>query len=131
MGLMRATFRNPTDGTEVAIDIASDEDVSRLIDDALSFQSQRGHPAFELCRDDGSTLSFSTDGERVCLNWTNSLGDSRHGDGATEPLVFDYFGSWSEASAEWLIPMESARKCVQEFMAHGIPETPQVLFQAD
>ena len=130
MGMMRATFQNPTDGTDVAITVASDEDVSRLIDDVLSFHQQRGHPTFELSRDDDSTLSFSTDGERVFLNWTNSLGETLHstGHGATEPLVFDYFGSWSEAPAVWLVPMENARTCVQEFIVRGIPETPEVLF---
>jgi len=133
MGLMRATYRNPTDGSELVIALESDDDVSRLIDDVLSVRTPRGHPTFDLSRDDGSSLSFSTDGERVFLNWTNSLGESLHslGGDASEPLVFDYFGSWSEAPTQWLIPMESARRCVQEFMAHGIPETPELLFQAD
>jgi hypothetical protein len=65
--------------------------------------SGRGYPTWELARDDGSSLALSTDGTRAFLVWTNSLGESFHSAGHDptdgEPMVFDYFGSWSEAPA--------------------------------
>lgn len=59
----------------------------------------------EFRREDGSSLSLSTDGTRAFLVHVNSLEESFHGVGGlgAESLIFDYFGSWSEAPASCLV----------------------------
>lgn len=41
-----------------------------LIGKVISLSSGRGHPAVEFARDNGTTLSIATDGERAFLVWT-------------------------------------------------------------
>lgn len=65
--------------------------------------------------------------------WTDTLGDSYHsvGGGYEEDLVFDYFGSWSEAPGEYLVALSDAVGAVQAFLDSGSPVTDSVLFSQD
>jgi hypothetical protein len=85
-------------------------------------------------RPDGSSLSLSTDGTNALLVFVNSLEESFHsvgdGDEDAPAMVFDYFGSWSEAPAASLVPLAAALECVQAYAATGSPDTPRVLFEA-
>lgn len=106
-----------------------------LISKALTLSSdRRGHPAVEFARDDGSALSIASDGERAFLVWTNSLGESYHSVGCGVGgglLVFDYFGSWSEAPDDLLVPLADAIECVCRYLGHGEPDTAAVIFSPD
>lgn len=46
-------------------------------------------------------------------------------------LVFDYFGSWSEAPDDLLVPLADAVGCVTQYLAHGVPDTATVIFSPD
>jgi hypothetical protein len=114
---------------------SSQDDIENLLRVILALQSQRGHPTLELTRGDGASLSLSTDGERAYLVWTNSLGESFHSVGNDQhgglQLVFDYFGSWSEAPPRHLVKLEEAVQCVRNFYQHGTADTDRVLFEPD
>lgn len=131
---MRASYYDPVKDEPVELE-SSEGDIPSLLDLILALQSQRGHPTLELTREDGASLSLSTDGERAYLVWTNSLGESSRSMGndqhGTIPLVFDYFGSWSEAPQRYLVTIEEAIQCVQTFYHTGTADTDRVLFEPD
>jgi hypothetical protein len=105
--------------------------VSDAIAKVISVRSSRGHPAVEFVRDDGASLSVATDGTRAFLVWTNTLGETFHSVGPDQPgpvLVFDYFGSWSEAPANQLVTLQDALGSAESFVRDGIPDTQSVIF---
>lgn len=131
--LMRASYYDPTRDESVEIADCTADGVASLLGEILGLSSQRGHPTLELQRDDGSSLSFSTDGARAYLVYVNSLSESFHSTGGigVEPLVFDYFGSWSEAPASCLVGIEEAQECATAFALSGTADTARVLFEPD
>jgi hypothetical protein len=46
----------------------------------------------------------------------------------SEDLVFDYFGSYSEAPANGLVLLADAIESVQTFLRTGAPDTPSLVF---
>ena len=56
--------------------------VRDVIEQILGLRSDRGHPAAEFTRDDGSSLSVATDGHRTFLVWTDTLGGTFHSVGS-------------------------------------------------
>lgn len=132
---MKASYYDPVNDTVVEILQCSENDTRGLISAILTLRSQRGHPTLELQRGDGASLSFSTDGERVYLVWINPLGESFHSVGGSPregvALVFDYFGTWSEAPPQYLVRFDDAIQCVRSFWLTGAPDTDHVLFEPD
>lgn len=51
----------------------------------LRLHGRRGHPAVEIQRDNGSSLSVATDGSRAVLMWVNSVGTPSTASEATTP----------------------------------------------
>jgi hypothetical protein len=133
--MMKASYYDPIKDKAVEVRQCSEDDVQGILDMILGLHSQRGHPTLELVRGDGASLSLSTDGERSYLVWTNSLGDSFHSIGSNEgeggSLIFDYFGSWSEAPQQYLISLEDAIQCARKFFMTGTADTGRVLFEPD
>ena len=101
--MIKTQYWNPAHDSTVTGQLMSEVELHNLFGRILGLSSGRGHPALELVREDGSSLVIATDGSRCVLSWVNPLGESFHSvGGATGPiLVFDYFGSWSEVSAEF------------------------------
>ena len=130
---MRASYFDPIKEKTIDRAVHPAEDFSALVEAILSLSSQRGHPTLELIRDDGSSLSLSTDGGRAHLVWTDSLGETFHSVGGNdgEPMVFDYFGSWSEASASCLVRLDDAIRCAGNYVLTGAVGTNEVLFEPD
>jgi hypothetical protein len=130
---MRAAYYDPDKDEVVEAGDCTTDGVALLLSVILGLSSQRGHPTLALQRDDASSLSLSTDGSRVCLVYMNSLGESFHSTGGmgVEPLVFDYFGSWSEAPASCLVSVENALECARAFALSGTADTARVLFDPD
>jgi hypothetical protein len=130
---MRATYYDPAKDEVVEAGDCAADGVASLLSVILGLSSQRGHPTLELQRDDGSSLSLSTDGVHSYLVYVNSLGESFHSTGGigTEPLVFDYFGSWSEAPASCLVSVDDALECARAFVLSGTADTARVLFEPD
>jgi Immunity protein Imm1 len=129
-----AAYFNPHDEEVVECELNGGAALQTLIEDVLRLSSGRGHPALELRREDGSSLSIGTDGSRACLVWTNALGDSFHslGIGESGPVVvYDYFGSWSEAPASVLVPLAAAVDSARQFLRNGVPDTASVIFSPD
>jgi glutamine synthetase type III len=107
--------------------------VKDLVGEVLGRSSGRGHPPAEVIRDDGSSVTLGTDGERAVLIWVDALGDSYHtvGDGGSSLLIFDSFGSWSETPSDWQVPLAQAIDAMEQFVQYGTPATERVIFQPD
>jgi hypothetical protein len=104
-----------------------------LVASMIRLRSLRGCPVLELRRPDGSSVSLGTDGERAVVVWINSLGESFTSVGSWEgpTLVYDYFGSWTEAPGASLVTHADAVRCLARFLVVGSPATQQVLFTPD
>ncbi len=124
---------DPTNETTVKGVLDVHQDVADLIATVLGISSGRGHPVAELTREDGSSLSLATDGEWAALVWTDSLGSSHAtvGAGAPTVLVYDYFGSWTEAPVDCQIPLPDAASSMEQFALSGKPATEKVVFQPE
>ena len=129
----RAAYFDPERDLIVEALVNSRTDIEPLLAKTLAMRSGRGHPTLELSRPDGSSLSLATDSSRAFLNWTKSLGESFHstGDGRSNSLVFDYFGPWSEVPGDHAVGLDGGIECLENFLEHGVPDSPQVSFQPD
>lgn len=130
-----AAYFDPDHERSIERSVDSDPDLEDVIDCVLRLSSGRGHPAVDLVRDDGSCLSVATDGLRALLVWTNPIGETFHPTGTTtdegERLVFDYFGSWSEAAARDLVPLRDGIESARQFLRTGVPDTQSVIFRPE
>jgi hypothetical protein len=128
--MIEATYWNPGTDSAVTVRLAGENDLPELLGAILAIRGGRGHPALELTRPDGSSLTIATDGIRCALVWINALEESFHSTGGLPGplLVYEYNGSWSEAPADWAIPIPDALGCAGKFMQHGTPDTDSVLF---
>jgi hypothetical protein len=126
---MRATYWNPGNDTVIETAVSAGGEWA-LIEAVLGHRSGRGHPAVEVMRPDGSSLALGTDGERAVLTWINPLGEPSRsvGEDDSTVLVYDYFGSWTEAPGSALVPLDDAVDCLQWFLRSGAPDTDKVLF---
>jgi hypothetical protein len=131
--VIRTMYWNPSDDSVVTGQLVSDEELPDLLSAVLELSGGRGHPAVELARADGSSLTIATDGTRCALVWINSLEESFHSAGGTPGpmLIFDYFGSWSEVPAEFTIAVGDALECARRFIRTGAPDSHSVLFGPD
>jgi hypothetical protein len=131
--VIRTQYWNPADDSAVAGQLASEEDLPGLLGAVLELGGARGHPALELVRPDGSSLVIATDGARCALLWVNTFEESFHsvGGSAGPTLVFDYFGSWSEAPAKFTVAARQALECARRFVRGGAPDSDSVVFESD
>ncbi len=129
---MRAGYFDPVTEQRVETDVSA-ADLHELVDVVSRLRTQRGTPTIEMTKSDGSTLSFSFDDECAFLVWTDALGESSHSLGGRfeRDLVFDYFGSWSEAPAEYLVRYADGLAAVVEFLRVGSPVTDSIIFSPD
>jgi hypothetical protein len=130
--VIRASYFDADTDTRVTVDIEQ-SDIESLLSAILAVRSGRGYSALELERGDGSSLTICTDGDRAALVWINSAGESLHSIGIAGggPLVYDYFGSWSEAPASTQVSIADARRSVDAFICGAAPDTAGVTFAAD
>ena len=126
-------FFEPTEDADREGRIGPDWRVVDLVREVLGRSSGRGHPAAELVRADGSSLSLGTDGEWAVLTWVDSLGNSLHsvGPGVGPDLVYGYFGSWTEVPSDFQVPLSHAIEAMEQFVQRGMPVTERVIFQPD
>jgi len=128
-----AQFFDPVAEKVVKRAPATADGIDALVDHLLSLSSERGHPALELVREDGSSASLGTDGVRAVVVWHNAISDSFHSVGTekSRELRFDYMGSWSEVPGEWTVSLGSAADCLRNFIDLGSPDTEFVVFEPD
>jgi len=128
-----AAYWDPPSDQQVVVHVSTDDDLTRLLDLVLTLRSGRGIPALEIRRNDGSSVSLGTDGTWALVTWTNPLKETFHsiGDHHGDVMVFDYFGSWSEAPAEWLVLLEKATISLESYVNTGLPDTEDVVFEPD
>lgn len=131
---MEASYFDPVSEQTIKIE-TTEQGIPLLVEKIMSLSSLRGHPALELKRGE-SYLSLATDGKRASLVFINSLGESFHsigkqGDEDADPLIYDYFGSWSEVPASWLVGMDEAMECIEVFARVGSADTEKVLLEPE
>ncbi len=131
--MTRTAFYDPVGENTVHGEIGPDWQVADLVQTVLGLSSGRGRPAAEVTCEDGSSVTLGTDGDRAHLVWVDSLGQSFHsvGIGAGSAMVYDYFGSWSEAPGDCLVRLSDALDALEQFASHGSPATERVMFQPD
>jgi hypothetical protein len=101
--------------------ITAEADLRVAVDAAAELRTGRGTSAVEVHRSDGSSLTFAVDGDRAALVWIDALGHSFHSIGGEPgaPLVYDYFGSWSEVPSEYTVDASLALAALVEFASDG------------
>jgi hypothetical protein len=127
---MRAAYWDPAREVICETDVSADAG-RPLIDAVLGHRSGRGHPALEVTRPDGSGLVVGTDGQLAIVMWTDSFGESFRSvgdDHDSRVLIYDYFGSWSEAPGSALVDLDDAITCLERFLTTGAPDGHRVLF---
>jgi hypothetical protein len=131
--MIRTTYWDPSEDSVVTGQLVSGEELPDLLGTVLELNGGRGHPAVELARADGSSLTIATDGARFALVWINQLEESFHSVGGTPGpvLIYDYFGSWSEVPAEFTLTPGDALECASRFIRAGAPDSDSVLFEPD
>lgn len=131
--MVRTTYWNASDDSVVTGQLVSDEELPNLLGSVLELSGGRVHPAVELARADGSSLTIATDGTRCALVWISPLKESFHSAGGTPGpvLIYDYFGSWSEVPAEFTITAGEALEFARRFIRTGAPDSDSVLFEPD
>jgi hypothetical protein len=104
--------------------ITTSQELDALLADAARLKGGCGVPAVELVADDGSTLMIGQVGPGAVLMWGDRLGATQHSRGsiyAEGLVVFDYFGSFTEVPAEYVVSMELAREAALRFLDAGHP----------
>ena len=127
---MTAAYWDPSIESSVEDEVSGPE-IEQLVTALIARRSRRGVPALELRRVDGSLITVGTDGHRAVVSWTNPLQESFASVGsneASEVLVYDYFGSWTEAPGSALVSLDDALGCLRAFVSTGVPDTDVVLF---
>jgi hypothetical protein len=131
--MSQAAFFDPVRERTVHRAIGPDWHVADLVHTVLGFSSGRGHPAAEVIGEGGSSVTLGTDGERAILVWVDSLGQSFRsiGAGSGDTMVFDFFGSWSEAPGDWIVTLADALEALEQYVVNGSPATERVMFEPD
>jgi hypothetical protein len=132
---MRAAYYDPTANAIVRLEDCSPNDIRTLIDKILSLRSESGHPTLQFSHGDGSGMLLSTDGKQALVVWVNALHESFHSVGGEadveKTMIFDTFGTWSEAPGNWLVPLGDAIECAMAFARTGKVGTERVIFEPD
>src|SRR3954453_20810786 len=130
-----ATYHRDAGGVDlVQLQGASGEGVQEAVHCALAVRTTIGHPTLEVQRDDGLSLSLSTDGARAFLVLVGPDGTSRSSVGAAADgpvMVFDYRGSWSEAASRQTVALGIAVEALVQFVERGHVEPDVVQFASD
>ncbi|SEE94509.1 hypothetical protein SAMN04488561_3556 [Jiangella alba] len=66
--------------------------------------------------------------------WIDALGESMHSVGSTDTqgtVVFDYYGSYTEVPAEFVVPPELGKAAALEVAAKGQPFVPGLTMAPD
>ena len=132
---MLARYLPPTSESPTVLEVGSTEALEEVLRDARSQRSDRGLPAVELARAEGSTLVVAQTASGAVLLWFDSMGESFHSVGsrgsAEQTVVFDYFGSYTEVPAEFVIPLEVGRAAALAFLAGEHPATVGLSLEPD
>ena len=131
---MLLRYCEPSDGVlceATLMDASQVEDVLGLV---ASHPTPHGIGAVEIVRDDGSVLGVFQTRCGFVLSWLTPDGSSKHtyGEIASDGLVtFDYFGSYSEVPASYVITRSAAVKIISLFVSTGTPDVPLVRWESD
>lgn len=132
---MLARYLAPTSESPTELEVGSVEVLDGVFAAAGSHKSDRGVPAVELTSGEGSTLVFAQAPRGVVLLWIDSLGESFHSVGsvnsAENTVVFDYFGSYTEVPAEFIVPFERGRAAALAFLAGNHPASTGLALEPD
>lgn len=130
-----ARYLPPTSESPTEVELGSIEALDEILDTAACQRSDRGVSAVELTREEGSTLVVAQAGSGAVLLWIDSLGRSFHsvgsGSSVKDTVVFDYFGSYTEVPAEFVVPLEFGRASAHAFLVGEHPATTGLALEPD
>lgn len=131
---MLARYYDPATETVREQQVEAAVDVDSVIKQLARTTSDRGSPALELSRGDGSALVVAPTPIGSVLLWTDSLGTSFHsvgestGDGT---VIFDYFGSYTEVPEIFVIPTSTATAAATAYVQSGSPTSASLSMEPD
>ncbi|WP_074946411.1 Imm1 family immunity protein [Jiangella alba] len=131
---MLARYLPPNTDTPRESSISSEQDLDRLLAEAADLRTERGIPTLELIAPNGATLVIAQAGNGVVIMWIDALGESMHSVGSTDTqgtVVFDYYGSYTEVPAEFVVPPELGKAAALEVAAKGQPFVPGLTMAPD
>ncbi|WP_165555478.1 Imm1 family immunity protein [Kribbella pittospori] len=117
------------------IAVGSQQHVDALLADVAGAAENRHMFAIEVEAADGSSLIVGLAETGVVLLFIDALGNSVHSvgpsSGTGKMVVFDYFGSYTEVPAEYVVSVELGRAAMWEFIRGGDPVVPGLLMEPD
>jgi hypothetical protein len=130
-----ARYVPPTSDSPIELDVRSAEALDEVLAAAAHDGSERGAPALELTSGEGPTLVIAQVLQGAVLLWTDALGDSFHSVGSDSSVentvVFDYFGSYTEVPAEFVVPLDLGLAAVRAFLAGDHPAAAGLALEPD
>lgn len=132
---VRSRYLPPTSDTPIELEVGSADALDEVLRGAASYESDRGLPAVELVRSDGSTLVVGQTRQGMVLLMINSLGEPSHSVGSGDPVdntvVLDYLGSYTEVPAEFVVPVDLGRAAALAFLNGEDPATAGLTLEPD
>jgi Immunity protein Imm1 len=111
-------------GSDREAEIGTVDELDAIVD-RLHSEAESQPFVVELVAENGATLSVGLGRPVTVVNYLAESGDPPYlqslGEDATDELVFDYRGDWSEYPPESAVPVEVGRQALREFFATGRP----------
>lgn len=130
---MRTTFFDLVEQRVEEVEVGDGGDLDLLVQRLQRQSTEAGHSTLELQAETGACLSIAFRGRDAFVLWVVDPGRSysSHLGGTDVGFTFDYMGSWSEAPAEGVVPLEAALESASLFIRSGDPRTPGFEFLRD
>lgn len=132
---MRGRYLPSMSNIPIEQEVGSGDVLDEVLRGAASSESSRGVPAVELVCGDGSTLVVGQTRLGMVLFMIDSLGETMHsvgsGDLVGDTVVFDYFGSYTEVPAEFVVPVDLGRGAALAFLHGGDPAASGLTLEPD
>lgn len=132
---MLGRYLPPTSNTPIEFEVRSGDALDEFLDGAASQEGERGVPAIELVRGDGSTLVIGQTRLGTVLLLNDTLGESVHSVGSgnlvDETVVFDYFGTYTEVPVGFVVPTDQGRAAALAFLGGQHPASVGLMLEPD
>jgi Immunity protein Imm1 len=132
--LAQARYFDPDQDESVEQEVADPAQFAEVLAAAGRLSSERGSPAVELSKDDGSALVLARSGASVALLWMDALGSSFHSVGdpeADDLLTVDYFGSHTEIPRMFAVPLDTAVAAADAYLTGSDPAVSGLVLEPD
>lgn len=125
----------PADTDEtVEVGVTTAQDLEALLAGVARQPGERGIPAIEFCRKDGSTLVVGQTSLGHVLLWMDAQGISMHSVGSAThvgTVIFDYLGAHTEVPSEYAVPASVGVSACLAVLSGRDPHVPGLMLEFD